>query len=81
MDETTFAVLRQAVTDGEPAVAQAAARDALAAGVLHCASSTRAAMPALREVGEGFANGDLFLPDLMLAARAMQPPCARSSRP
>ena len=29
-------------------------------------------MPALREVGEGFSNGDLFLPDLMLAARAMQ---------
>ena len=72
MDETTFAVLRQAVTDGEPALAQAAAREALAAGIPPLRLIDEAAMPALREVGEGFSNGDLFLPDLMLAARAMQ---------
>ena len=33
MDETSFAALRQAVTDGEPAKAEAAAREALAAGI------------------------------------------------
>jgi corrinoid protein of di/trimethylamine methyltransferase len=72
MDETTFAKLRRAVTDGEPAVAEAAARDALAAGVPPLRLIDEAAMPALREVGEGFSSGDLYLPDLMLAARAMQ---------
>src|SRR5450759_2383935 len=72
MDETRFAILRQAVTDGEPAAAASAAREALAAGFPPLRLIDEAAMPALREVGEGFSNGDLFLPDLMLAARAMQ---------
>jgi corrinoid protein of di/trimethylamine methyltransferase len=44
----------------------------LAEGIPPLRLIDEAAMPALREVGEGFSNGDLFLPDLMLAARAMQ---------
>jgi corrinoid protein of di/trimethylamine methyltransferase len=72
MGDTSFAKLRQAVTDGDPAAAETAAREALAAGIPPLRLIDEAAMPALREVGEGFSNGDLFLPDLMLAARAMQ---------
>ena len=72
MTETEFQAMRQAVVDGDAAAAEAAARAAIAAGIPPLAAIDEGFMPGMKEVGAGFAAGDLFLPDMMLAARAMQ---------
>jgi len=72
MTETVFQAMRQAVIDGDAAAAEAAARAAIAAGIPPLVAIDDGFMPGMKEVGAGFAAGDLFLPDMMLAARAMQ---------
>jgi corrinoid protein of di/trimethylamine methyltransferase len=72
MTETEFQAMRQAVIDGDAAAAEAAARAAIAAGIPPLVAIDDGFMPGMKEVGAGFAAGDLFLPDMMLAARAMQ---------
>ena len=72
MSETEFQAMRQAVIDGDADAAEAAARAAIAAGIPPLAAIDEGFMPGMKEVGAGFAAGDLFLPDMMLAARAMQ---------
>ena len=72
MTETEFQAMRQAVIDGDAAAAEAAARAAIAAGIPPLVAIDEGFMPGMKEVGAGFAAGDLFLPDMMLAARAMQ---------
>jgi len=72
MADNQLDAMRRAVVDGDPAAAEAAARAALEAGIPPLAAIDEGFMPGMREVGAGFAAGDLFLPDMMLAARAMQ---------
>lgn len=72
MYETQFQTMRQAVVDGDAAAAEAAAQAAIEAGIPPLAAIDEGFMPGMQEVGAGFAAGDLFLPDMMLAARAMQ---------
>ena len=72
MTDTEFRAMHQAVVDGDPDAAETAARAAIAAGIPPLAAIDEGFMPGMKEVGAGFAAGDLFLPDMMLAARAMQ---------
>jgi len=72
MTETQFQAMRQAVVDGDADAAEAAAKAAIEAGIPPLAAIDEGFMPGMKEVGAGFAAGDLFLPDMMLAARAMQ---------
>jgi corrinoid protein of di/trimethylamine methyltransferase len=72
MTETEFQAMRQAVVDGDADAAEAAARAGIAAGIPPLVAIDEGFMPGMKEVGAGFAAGDLFLPDMMLAARAMQ---------
>ena len=72
MTETQFQAMRQAVVDGDADAAEAAAKAAIEAGIPPLAAIDEGFMPGMQEVGAGFAAGDLFLPDMMLAARAMQ---------
>jgi corrinoid protein of di/trimethylamine methyltransferase len=72
MTDTAFGVMRKAVIDGDAEAAEAAARAAIAAQIPPLRAIDEGFMPGLREVGAGFAAGDLYLPDMMLAARAMQ---------
>jgi corrinoid protein of di/trimethylamine methyltransferase len=72
MTETEFQAMRQAVIDGDADAAEVAAKAAIAAGIPPLAAIDEGFMPGMKEVGAGFAAGDLFLPDMMLAARAMQ---------
>lgn len=72
MTGTEFQAMRQAIIDGDAEAAEAAARAAIAAGVPPLAAIDEGFMPGLQKVGAGFAAGDLYLPDMMLAARAMQ---------
>jgi 5-methyltetrahydrofolate--homocysteine methyltransferase len=70
--DTEFQAMRQAVIDGDADAADAAARAAIAAGIPPLTAIDEGFMAGMKEVGAGFAAGDLFLPDMMLAARAMQ---------
>jgi corrinoid protein of di/trimethylamine methyltransferase len=72
MTEELFAAMRQSVIDGDADQATALARQALEQGVDPLAAIDEAYVPGIRYVGEQFRCGDLFLPDMMLAARAME---------
>ncbi len=72
MTDTEFQAMRQAVVDGDADAAEAAATAAIADGIPPLVAIDEGFMPGMKEVGAGFAAGDLFLPDMMLAARAMQ---------
>jgi len=72
MTENEFQAMRQAVVDGDADAAEAAAKASIAAGIPPLVAIDEGFMAGMKEVGAGFAAGDLFLPDMMLAARAMQ---------
>jgi corrinoid protein of di/trimethylamine methyltransferase len=72
MSDELFAALRQAVIDGDAAASANLAQQALDTGVPPLAAIDNGLVPGLSWVGEEFGKGELFLPDMMLAARAMQ---------
>jgi len=72
MGDEIFAAMRQSVIDGDAAAAASLAEAALANGVPPLDAIEQGFVPGLSYVGEQFGLGELFLPDMMLAARAMQ---------
>src|SRR5512141_1387010 len=72
MSDELCAGLRQAVIDGDATASAALAEKALADGVPPLEAIDSGLVPGLSYVGEQFGLGELFLPDMMLAARAMQ---------
>ncbi len=67
-----FDSLTQAVIAGDPEGAVELARQALADGLDPLEVINRGLVPGIQYTGEQFAAGEMFLPDLMLAAEAMQ---------
>jgi corrinoid protein of di/trimethylamine methyltransferase len=72
MTEDLFSAMRQSVVDGDPKTAIELARQALAAGVDPLAAIDEGYVPGIRFVGEQFRSGEIYLPDMMAAALAMQ---------
>jgi len=72
MGDEIFAAMRQSVIDGDATASAALAEKALADGVPPLDAIEIGFVPGLSYVGEQFGLGELFLPDMMLAARAMQ---------
>jgi corrinoid protein of di/trimethylamine methyltransferase len=72
MTQDLFAEMRASIEDGDAERATAAARAALDAGVDPLAAIDAGFMPGLTYVGDQFSCGEMFLPDMMLAARAMK---------
>jgi len=72
MADDLFAAMRQSIIDGDAARATALAEESLATGVPPLDAIENGFVPGLTHVGEQFGAGELFLPDMMLAARAMQ---------
>ncbi len=72
MSDELIAALRQAVIDGDATQAATLAQQALDTGVPPLDAIDNGLVPGLSYVGEQFGEGELFLPDMMLAARAMQ---------
>jgi len=72
MNQDLFAEMRASIEDGDAERATAAARAALDAGIDPLAAIDSGFMPGLTWVGDQFACGEMFLPDMMLAARAMK---------
>jgi 5-methyltetrahydrofolate--homocysteine methyltransferase len=67
-----IAVLRQAVIDGHAAAAAAATERALATGVPPRTLVDEALIPAMDEAGRLFECGEFFVPELLVAARALK---------
>ena len=67
-----IAALRQAVIDGQAAAAAGATREALAAGLPPRTLVDEALIPAMDEAGRLFECGEFFVPELLVAARALK---------
>jgi corrinoid protein of di/trimethylamine methyltransferase len=64
--------LRQSVIEGDPQQAAELARQALAAGIDPLEAVNQGLVPGIQFTGEQFSCGEMFLPDLMMAAEAMK---------
>ena len=62
----------QNVIDGQAAEAEAGVEAALEAGIPADAILNQSLITAMDEVGRRFENGDFFVPEMLIAARAMQ---------
>ena len=71
-NERLFEAMSQAVIDGLPDRARDLAEQALAAGIDPLEAIDRGFKPGMDVVGDGFANGELFIPDLMMSGEAMK---------
>ncbi|MDT8305308.1 MAG: corrinoid protein [Anaerolineae bacterium] len=72
MNKALLAAMAQSVLDGEIDDARALAQQALDQGVTPLEAINHGFVRGLDEVGEEYACGDLFLPDLVAAAEAMK---------
>jgi corrinoid protein of di/trimethylamine methyltransferase len=71
-NERLFEAMTQAVIDGLPDGARELAEDALAAGIEPLQAIDLGFKPGMDIVGDGFAKGELFIPDLMMSGEAMK---------
>ena len=72
MSEKLFKEMAQSILDGEDEDAAALAKQALEEGVDPLAAITDGYMPGVNEVGDNFAVGAAFLPELVMAGGAMK---------
>ena len=72
MSEELFKKMAQSILDGDEEIAADLARQALEAGVDPLAAITEGYMPGVNEVGDSFACGQAFLPELVMAGEAMK---------
>jgi 5-methyltetrahydrofolate--homocysteine methyltransferase len=72
MSEEILARLTQAVVDGEPEEAEELARQALEEGLDPLTCINEGLTPGIDRVGELFASGEYFLPDLIIGGDAMK---------
>jgi len=64
--------MRQSIIDGAPETASELARQALGNGVAPLDAINHGYVPGMHDVGEQFARGQMFLPDMMASAEAMR---------
>ena len=71
MHEDLLAAMRQSIADGDQDAATATANQAIEEGLDPLVAIDEGYVPGLSYVGSCFSSGEMFLPDMMLAARAM----------
>jgi corrinoid protein of di/trimethylamine methyltransferase len=71
-NERLFEDMAQAVIDGLPDRARELAGVSIAQGVDPLTAIEEGFKPGMDAVGEGFANGELFIPDLVMSGEAMK---------
>jgi len=72
MSQELFDTMKQSIIDGDEEKAAELAQQALTQGVDPLAAINDGYVPGISYVGEQFGLGEMFLPDLMLAAEAMK---------
>ena len=72
MANDTLSAMRQSIIDGAPDTASSLAQHALVAGLAPIDAINNGYVPGMHDVGEQFARGQMFLPDMMASAEAMR---------
>ena len=72
MPNDAFSAMRQSIIDGAPDTASDLAKRALVTGIEPLAAINEGYVPGMHAVGEEFAKGQMFLPDMMASAEAMR---------
>ncbi|NWG35781.1 MAG: corrinoid protein [Chloroflexi bacterium] len=72
MSEELLKAMAQSIIDGEAEVAMDLAKQAIEAGMNPLDAITKGYMPGVNEVGDSFACGNVFLPELVMAGEAMK---------
>ncbi len=72
MPKDTFSAMRQSIVDGAPDTALALAQQAVASGMAPLDAINNGYVPGMHDVGEQFARGQMFLPDMMASSEAMR---------
>jgi len=72
MPNDSFSAMRQSIIDGAPETASSLAQQAIAAGTAPLDAINHGFVPGMHDVGEQFARGQMFLPDMMASAEAMR---------
>jgi len=72
MTEELFKKMAQSVLDGDSEAAVALAKQAVESNIDPLDAITKGYVVGVNQVGESFANGDAFLPELVMAGEAMK---------
>ena len=72
MSEELLKAMAQSIIDGESEIAADLARQSIEAGMDPLESITKGYVVGVRQVGETFACGEVFLPELVMAGEAMK---------
>src|ERR1035438_9946350 len=72
MPDDTFTAMRQSIIDGAPDTAGDLAQRAVATGIEPLTAINEGYVPGMHAVGDQFARGQMFLPDMMASAEAMR---------
>ena len=72
MDDELFAKMAQSVIDGEVEDAERLAQQAIEQDIDPLDAINQGFVAGVNHVGEGYASGEMFLPDLVLAGEAMK---------
>jgi len=72
MPDDTFSAMRQSIINGAPDTASELAQQALTEGVAPIEAINNGYVPGMHDVGEQFAKGQMYLPDMMASAEAMR---------
>ena len=72
MPDSIYSAMRQSIIDGVPDTASGLAQQAVAAGMAPLDAINNGFVPGMHELGEQFARGQIFLPDMMASAEAMR---------
>ncbi len=72
MPNDNFSAMRQSIIDGAPDTASWLAQQAVTSGVAPLDAINNGYVPGMHAVGEQFAKGQMYLPDMMASAEAMR---------
>jgi len=72
MPDDNFSSMRQSIIDGAPDTAAGLAQQAVSSGIAPIDAINLGYVPGMHAVGEQFARGQMYLPDMMASAEAMR---------
>jgi corrinoid protein of di/trimethylamine methyltransferase len=72
MANDTLSAMRQSIIDGAPDTASTLAQESVTSGMAPIDAINNGFVPGMHDVGEQFARGQMFLPDMMASAEAMR---------
>ena len=72
MAQDTLSAMRQSIIDGAPDTASTLAQESVTSGMAPIDAINNGFVPGMHDVGEQFARGQMFLPDMMASAEAMR---------